>query len=640
VQPVARALSPAAWDPRPAPIPQLRKKVWPGTGQLWVLLALITGIGAFLRFWRIDAQAFWTDEAYTLGRISGSFDFLLSKLSDQGFPPGWYALLRWWRMWVEGRVGSEAIALQPVYMRMLPAFFGTLTVPALYFLGRQFTDRRGALLVALLGAVNPFLIYYSRDIKMYAALYFFVTLNMALFFQWQTTRRHWLWMPLFVMTGAAMLCVQVVAAALLALQLIFLLTRRRLRSLDVPLWLTGAALAAWYPLYWYLDYQDPALWGRRLSNQVQASMQWIVDYTDMSWHTLVSLPTSHVLGYLWPVYPPDARINNWFLLGDDFNEHLATRSLSWLAQWEWYAAIALFAILLGGLIPWRRLTAAGRAAYTPDPERERSVTYHRWWWVGLWILLPAAALALTWIPQDSPWFERIWHGSGPKPLWEPRYLGIILPAWLLWLGASLRRLPTLPLRVAAIGVVLGACTLSALTNHLVQRNPPFQQVAEVVKEFGDADREAATYVVVPDVKYPDPAEYVAACNAREIVPHDGVLPRDQIQNPGRRPWHDAVSPEHALALLSAALDDPRVRTIVFTDREGDLAAPALAAGDPLSDEAVERRLGPRWKLVHRESTRWYYEWRYYLFHTWRTRVWQMEPDAGGRGRSGPQTPPR
>ncbi len=73
--------------------------------------------------------------------------------------------------------------------------------------------------------MNPFLIYYSRDIKMYAPFWFFVILNMAIFFRWLTTQRHWLWVPLLAITGASMTSMHPMAWFVVGLQFIFLLTR-------------------------------------------------------------------------------------------------------------------------------------------------------------------------------------------------------------------------------------------------------------------------------------------------------------------------------------------------------------------------------------------------------------------------------
>lgn len=688
-------------SPASAPAPQLASPACPCTKTLWLCLLALTALAAFLRFWRLDYQAYWTDESYTLNRINGTYTFLLNQLAPQGFPPGWYTLLRFWRICLENFL-PPGETYQPQYLRMLPAFCGTLTVPAMYLLARQFTDRKGALLVTLLAAVNPFLIYYSRDIKMYAGFWFFAVLNMALFFHWQNTRRHLSLFPLFLLSGVAMTAMHSMAWAMVALQLLFLLTRSRPKAWDAPLWVLAAGAMAVIPVYWYFEFSEPAKWAGRLSNEVDQSMFWIKDYTDMSWRTLAGLPTSHLLGYLWPVYPPDPRLDYWFLLGgEDFTRHLATRSSPWMAQAELWAAVALFAILVLGLIPWRRLC---RPAHTPNISALPELTRGRWWWVALWIILPSAALAATWIPTiddlkeerapylmeqtrahedynsarqalaalpdpspertkaaadlqqrqaaiqdrqghidalnaliDADWSSRLWHTFSkktPKPLWEPRYLGIILPAWLLWLAAALRRFPTVPLRAALITLVCAASTFSALSNHLIYRNAPFNREAAILEQYIDPKDRFSAAVAVPAVKYPLPAENTATTIARHLVPGSpsdlAYMPflNPDLRAPQRVPrdpsfWPPKITDANEIItwLKTAVIFNPRLKTIVLTDRDGDLPAPT----DPLSNKALANILGPRWKLVHEETYVWHYEWHFYIFHTWRTRVWQLAP---------------
>jgi 4-amino-4-deoxy-L-arabinose transferase-like glycosyltransferase len=587
-----------------------------------LLLTLISAAGGFLRFWRLGFQSYWTDEAYTIARIRGTFAEMLQQLNDQGFPPGWYALLQWWCNALERYTGDGAFAFSPVGTRLLPAILGTLTVPAMYFLGRQFFERRGAMLVALLAAVNPFLIYYSRDIKMYAALVLFVTLNMGVFFRWQTTHRHWLWLPLYVLTGAAMLATQAVGWFIVVLQLIFLLTRPRPRWLDGPMWLAGVALISLLPWYWYTEYVQPAKWMNRVSGAVPAGTNWYPDYTNMSWKTLAGLPTSHLLGYLWPVYPPDEKITQWFVLGADFKEHLATRSSPELAQWELYAAWGLFAILILGLVPWRGWRWWGGGG--KSPERLASVTRGRWWWVAIWILLPTALLALTWIPKDSPWFAKVWQGFDVKPIWEPRYLAFIVPAWILWLGASIGRFPTWPVRWIVGALVVGASVGSALTNHLVYRNVPYGRAAEIAERFTPKEDRLAVAVAVPISYHVPPSENAALTVARHLRPGS---PEDTQYVAARYPklwtggtvlWNTLSSPSTVRSWLAINATRARYHTLVLTDAHGDLDDPA----GPLSNASIAKTLGPGWTLVHEESYRLYFEWRFYIFSTWRTRVWK------------------
>jgi 4-amino-4-deoxy-L-arabinose transferase-like glycosyltransferase len=616
-EPLPGTPTPSRPKPTATPAPELTDPL--STRHMWIAFLLLTALAAFLRFWRLDHQAYWTDEGYTILRTRDSFYNMLSNLTDQGFPPGWYSLIRWWRIILQERLPA-ADAFAPQYLRLLPAFVGTLTVPAMYLLGRQFTDRKGALLVMLLAAVNPFLIYYARDIKMYAGLYFFATLNMALFFQWQTSRRHLLYFPLFLLSGVAMTATHSMGWVLIALQLIFVLTRPRPRPWDVPLWVLSVGAMAVIPLYWFYQYTQPARWESRLTTDTDHGMGWITMYTDMSWRTLAGLPTSHILGYLWPVYPPNQLIDNWFLLGgNDFVTHLNTRSWPWMANGQLYVAYALFAIMFLGLIPWRGIRR--------NPERAVSSTRSRWWWVLLWIALPSTALALTWIPPNSPWFDTIWQGWNPKPLWEPRYLGILVPAWLLWLAASLRRLPTVWVRAPLIIGVAGVCAYSSLSNHLVYRNAPFNVPAEILEKYIDNTNRASAAVAVPPVKYADPAENFATTIARHVVPgsreDQAYSPYPSSHMPVSPPYWptNLNSPAQILSWVrSSVVGNSRLKLLVLTDRYGDLPKDQ----DIISNDALQRLLGDRWELVQEEKYEWHYEWRFYIFHTWRTRVWKLK----------------
>ena len=57
---------------------------------------------------------------------------------------------------------------------------------------------------------------------------------------------------------------------------------------------------------------------------------------------------------------------------------------------------------------------------------------------------------------------------------------------------------------------------------------------------------------------------------------------------------------------------------MLVDRDGDDVYPQI------SDDELARRLGTQWKLVDEEKFEWHYEWRFYIFHTWRIRVWQRQ----------------
>jgi hypothetical protein len=375
------------------------------------------------------------------------------------------------------------------------------------------------------------------------------------------------------------------------------------------------------PIYWYLHRTN---WIERAVDQgVMRGLDWVPNYTDMSWQTIASLPSSHILGYLYPVYPPDQRILNWFGLGYDFTQHLDTRGLPQLAQAELWVALAVGAIMLLGLIPWRGIRRSA--------ERDASVTRGRWWWVLLWIVIPTVCLALTWIPDTSPWHHRIWGSLNPTRIWEPRYLGIIVPAWLLWLAASLRRLPTWPLRTVLIVFVLAVCTVSSLSNHLIYRQAPWQRTADVMRAYYDPKHPGALALGWTQTAYPHTADvmhYQIAAGQRP-GPEGSWFP-------SRAQWSERLNDMTYLNFIRGTRLDSDVSVIVMTDRLGDempRAGGATAHGisdaeiDKILNDQRARRNGYAWKLVRAETYPWYYEWRFYLFHTWRTRVWVRQPGA-------------
>ena len=655
------------------------------------LLLALTLAGGLLRFWHLAHQAYWYDEGKTVGRIAGSFDRLLADLAKtQGFLPGWYVCLQWWQHLMERYTGSAELALHPEYLRALPAILGTLMIPAMYFLARQFTDRRGALLVALLTAVNPYLIYYSRDIKMYIACWFFLTLHLGIFFAWMSAERPWRyasWWPLLVLTGAAAVAMHATVIIILVLELLWLLTRPRLKSLDGLLWIVAVGAMLLLPAWWYLTKNQ---WVVQATEGQFSGLEWNADLYSMNWQTVWGLGTTQLLGYQWPSPLPDAKLDYWFMLDAHFHEHAATRTLPWLMTCQINLAAIVGTIMVLGLFPWRPRNAGlggapaivvpanasrftklfahlhprhlgalatwwfkqllRKPAVSADPSPRRS-TAGRWWWLALWIALPVGLFALTWIPASPDphsWYQRIWgwylrmphHEKGIIKFWEPRYLGIIIPALILWLAASLRRLPFWPVRTLAILLVLAASLLSALSNQLIYRQQPWDRTAQALKEYWDPRAPDARFTLAlatPQTHFPDHTDVITFDQALGLpldpdeILADSNVPKLLPRSRWARDCRDDFYPQ----FVDRVKNDRRVQTLILTDRQGDLA-PATPSDpetprppDPratnLSDAALAQRLGPGWKLVHSETYRWYYEWRYYFFHTWRTRVWQRVP---------------
>jgi mannosyltransferase len=129
----------------------------------YLLLAGIMVVGIALRIYQLGFQPIACDELYTLdiskmGFIEG---FLYVMVNDTN-PPLYYLFTH---LFYPG-------------IRYASALFGVLTIPAIYFLGKEFKDIQTGLLSAGIVTVLYPMIYYSQ----YARAYAMMTFIMILFF--------------------------------------------------------------------------------------------------------------------------------------------------------------------------------------------------------------------------------------------------------------------------------------------------------------------------------------------------------------------------------------------------------------------------------------------------------------------------
>ena len=132
----------------------------------WLALLAILLAAAFLRFYRLDASSLWSDEGNTWAMLSRSYGEIAQAAAADIHPPGYYWLLKVW----SGLFGTNAWA-----MRSFSAVAGVLLVLVVARIGRRLAADRAAklwlpLLAALIAAVNPLLVYYSQEARMYMLL--------------------------------------------------------------------------------------------------------------------------------------------------------------------------------------------------------------------------------------------------------------------------------------------------------------------------------------------------------------------------------------------------------------------------------------------------------------------------------------
>lgn len=142
-------------------------------------------VGFAIRIYRLDAQSFWGDEILQATVAERSIPAILEWVRrDRGPTPLSYLLLHEWI----GLVGQSDFAL-----RLLPVFFGVLTVPLQYQFSRRLLGESGSVLAALILALSSFHVAYSQELRAYSLLVFFSLLEVLSFWQVLRAGGWWRW---------------------------------------------------------------------------------------------------------------------------------------------------------------------------------------------------------------------------------------------------------------------------------------------------------------------------------------------------------------------------------------------------------------------------------------------------------------
>lgn len=136
------------------------------------LLLSLTVAGLFLRFFNLGFNSIWLDEAATYNASLGTFSGIWQTMAAGDFNPP----LFYWIEHVMLMVGNNEVIL-----RFVPALFGILTIPVMYFAGKEFMDRNVGIIAAAAAAFSPFLIFYSQEARAYSMALFFIAFAMVFY---------------------------------------------------------------------------------------------------------------------------------------------------------------------------------------------------------------------------------------------------------------------------------------------------------------------------------------------------------------------------------------------------------------------------------------------------------------------------
>ena len=188
------------------------------------LLLLLTAFGGLLRFYHLDFNSLWLDEASTLGMSKASFETIWNiTLSGDFHPP----LFHWIEhiMLVFGQ--SEFI------LRFIPALLGTLTIPVFYLIGKEFRDKNVGIICAALLTVSYFGIFYSQEAYSYSMVLFVFSLVLLFYFRALRTDETSQWLLFGLFSALAVWTHYYVLIALFVIYLHALITLRERLKKDI-----------------------------------------------------------------------------------------------------------------------------------------------------------------------------------------------------------------------------------------------------------------------------------------------------------------------------------------------------------------------------------------------------------------------
>ncbi len=389
--------------------------------QAWALVGGFTLLGLVLRFYHLGVESFWFDEADLIAQARAPALSILTSFTQAGANGPLYTLFL--HFWIQVVGTGEA------QVRVISALFGTATIPLIYVAGRRVQGQTLGLLAAFLLTISPFHIWHSQDAKMYTFVVFITLLSTLLYFEAvaRDTPRWWL---IYLLVTWIALYAHILAGLILLAQLA--ITPLVLRAVRDP--------AAPAP--------DPARAGGRRKRLALAWGILILPFLPLALDRVLALLEGKIVaGWLTPISLGD-------MLGVLFVTFAVNRADP---PWEALGAWGLGALFILGLWPWagRRARSAGDRGGWLALAR----TNAHW---GIVLLMWVLPIALFWVTTLQ------------VPLFERRYMIIVLPFYLLFVAAGLLRLRLIRPLLMGVGLV-AVCVPTVFALGGVNYGPPGQK---------------------------------------------------------------------------------------------------------------------------------------------------------------------
>jgi 4-amino-4-deoxy-L-arabinose transferase-like glycosyltransferase len=414
----------------------------------WLWVAGLTVLAFVLRRYHLGAESLWFDEADIVAQARQPLPSLLEAFARAGENGPLYTLMLHFWLALESSVPGVGRLMSFVFgsaveahVRGLSVLFGTAAIPAMYALGKRVGGTALGLVGAALLTVNPFHLWYSQDAKMYSMLVLMTLTTSVLFIRALDNNTVGAWaayvIATWVMLTAHSLAGLVVLAQVAAVPLLMRRAtngeqnaKRETRESSKRPWSPVARRLVWSlliiaaPIF-------PIAWLR-----VAALVTGTVDTGN--WYSSTTLPD-----ILLTIFVKFA-----------VNQAAPTPIGGSEIPWEMIGALAMAGLAVVGVwvLGRRRTTARNAKRETRDNEEmtpSAVVKRPEWLVFMLWV-----------VPVLVFWLVTV-----VLPLFQPRYLIMALPPYLIMVGAGVLGLRRVNMwLVGVVLAVLGLSTGAALAS--------------------------------------------------------------------------------------------------------------------------------------------------------------------------------
>jgi uncharacterized membrane protein len=142
-------------------------------GKLVALIIVLALLGGILRVYKLEQVGLWVDEIHSMIGSNPSkslFDVVQYAKSDQ--PPLFFICLHYW---------LKLFSFTDFFGRLFTSLLGVVGIVVVFFLGKEFKDKKTGVLLSIITAINYFHIDLSREIRSYPLVFVLTSLSYLMF---------------------------------------------------------------------------------------------------------------------------------------------------------------------------------------------------------------------------------------------------------------------------------------------------------------------------------------------------------------------------------------------------------------------------------------------------------------------------